>query len=130
MAWTDEKRKLVIDEYVNTMENEYATDEERARASMEVVRELSEIHGETPNGVRGILSAAKVFIKKTNASTPAAASTGAKRVNKAEAIASLKSLIILACNNDNAAIDADIIDKLTGKAAMYFSGVLQQAIGE
>jgi hypothetical protein len=55
MAWTDEKRKLVVDSYVTTMETEYTTDEDRAKSSVEVVKDLADTHGETPNGVRQML---------------------------------------------------------------------------
>jgi hypothetical protein len=131
MAWTDEKRKLVVDSYVATMETDYTTDEERASASVEVVKDLADEHGETPNGVRQMLSSAKVYIKATPVKPKAsAASTGtATRVNKAEAIQTLRDLISQATDSpDN--LDEDILSKMTGKAAQYFSGILLQTIGK
>jgi len=126
MAWTDEKRALVISEYSDTMANEYDNDIDRAAASVEIVKELAETHAETVNGVRMILNKAEVYIKKTAAPKSASKEGGTKRVNKAEAIATLKELIISAAGEE--AIQDDILDKMTGKAAMYFAGILQPTV--
>jgi hypothetical protein len=126
--WTDQKRQEVIEAYTDTMKNEYDTDEARAAATTEVAAELAEIHGETTNGVIGILNRAKVYIKKSAVKKKAATSTGGTtRVNKAEAIQTLKDLITTI---DAEGVDEEIIAKLTGKAALYFSGVLQKVIVE
>lgn len=132
MAWTQEKKDAVIAKYVETMENEYDTDEERAAASMEVVAELAGEIDEAVNGTRAILSRAGVYIKKSAvvSATKAAAGGTSKRVNKAESIQTLKDVIVMLSNNDPAALDDEILDKLTGKAAMYFTGVLQPLVGE
>lgn len=130
MAWTDEKRKAVIESYVDTMENEYDTDETRAAATTEVAAELAKIHDETTNGVITILNRAKVYIKKSavkKATATKAAGTGATRVNKAEALKTLSDLITVI---DAEGVDEEIIGKLTGKAALYFAGVLQKTIVE
>jgi|DEB0MinimDraft_12_1074336.scaffolds.fasta_scaffold66325_2 hypothetical protein len=131
MAWTDEKRKLVVDSYVTTMETEYTTDEDRAKSSVEVVKDLADTHGETPNGVRQMLSSAGVYIKATPAkskSTTPATGTGGTRVNKAEAIQTLRNLILQATESPES-LDEDILGKMTGKAAQYFAGILLQATG-
>ena len=128
MAWDEVKRQKVIDSYVDTMKNEYDNDEARALATTEVAAELAEIHGETTNGVINILNRAKVYIKKTPAKAKKATSaTGGTRVNKAEAIKTLTDLIT---SVDPDGVDEEIIGKLTGKAALYLSGVLTAAIGE
>ena len=64
MAWTDDKRNAVITSYVDTMEKEYDNDEDRAKSSMEVVKELAEVHGESPNGVVESLVLLKFLSKK------------------------------------------------------------------
>lgn len=130
MAWDDKKRSEVIAAYVETMEKEYDTDEARAAATTEVAAELAEIHGESTNGVITILNRAKVYIKKSAVKKPkaaAAAGGGGARVNKAEALKTLTDLITT-INADG--VDDEIIGKLTGKAALYFSGILQQVITE
>lgn len=124
MAWTDEKKELVVAQYVEIMENQFDTDEQRASASMEVVTQLAEEHGETPNGTRMILSRAGVYIKKAptaKSSTPSAGSGGGKRINKAEAIQALRNSIAAI---DPALVQDEILDKLTGKAAAYFVEVI------
>lgn len=137
MAWTQEKKDAVIQEYVDTMANEYDNDVDRAANSMEVVEELAVKYEEAVNGTRAILSRGKVYIKKSAVAATAATKTAggaaagtSKRVNKAEAIQSLKDVIVMLSNNDPASIDNEILDKLTGKAAMYFTGVLQPLVGE
>jgi hypothetical protein len=110
------------------MANEYDNDVDRAAASVEIVKELAETHEETVNGVRMILNKAGVYIKKATTAKATASKDGggAKRVNKAEAIATLKELIISTAGED--AIENDILDKMTGKAAMYFAGILQPTV--
>ena len=130
MAWTQEKKDALIAKYVETMENEYDTDEARANASMEVVEELAEEVGESVNGTRVILGRAGVYIKKSAAVAATKAATTSKRVNKAEAIQGLKDVIVMLSNNDETVLDNEILDKLTGKAAQYFTGVLQPLVGE
>lgn len=128
MAWDDKKRQTVIDSYVDTMANEYDTDEARAAATTEVAAELAVVHGESTNGVITILNRAKVYIKKSAVKkVKTASATGTVRVNKAEAIKTLTDLIT---DIDAEGVDTDIIDKLTGKAALYFSGILQKVAAE
>jgi hypothetical protein len=121
MAWDDVKRAAVIEEYQDTMANEYATDQERAAATIEVVKELADKYEETVNGVRNTLSRAGVYIKKGTAVTESKTSTTTKRISKADALQELKNVIAAI---DPALVDADIIDKLTGKEAAYFVSVL------
>ena len=53
-------------------------------------------------------------------STSSSTSGGTSRVSKADAQETLKG----ALTDAGQEIDADIIDKLTGKAAVYFAGVI------
>lgn len=130
MAWTDEKKADVIKEYTEIMEDQYETDKERADATTEVVKQLSEKYDEKPNGTRMVLMGAGVYIKKTpgtKTTDSASKSGGTKRINKAEAQQSLTNTIAAI---DPALVDEEIITKLTGKAAAYFVGVLTTATGE
>lgn len=118
--WTDELKQEIIQEYQErnpTPEN-----------SADIVKELAEEYDKTPNGVRRILTIAEVYIKKSPTASGGKASGGGggTRVNKAEAIASLKSLI----EAQGAEVDEAILDKLTGKAAVYLTGVLNKVIGD
>lgn len=116
MAWDDDKKAQAISMY----EEREPTPEN----SMEIVSEIAEELGESPNGVRMILSKAGVYVKKepaasggTKSKTTKAAST---RVSKEDAQAQLIAAIEAAGKE----VDSDIISKLTGKAAMYFAGLL------
>lgn len=127
MAWTEDKKAEVIAEYTKIMTEQYKTDEERGKYSVEVVGQLAEKHGEPVNGVRMILSKANVYFKKTatTASTATAKTTAsgepAKRISKESAMTDLKNAISAI---DPALIDEEILSKLTGKAAAYFTTIL------
>jgi len=114
MAWTDESKAEAVELYT------YA--EPTPETSMEVVKEIAEQLGESPNGVRMILTKAGVYVKKAPASgaKSASAGTGSARVSKADAADALKGVL----EDAGQEIDAYIIDKLTGKASVYFTGIL------
>jgi hypothetical protein len=115
VAWDDEKKAAVIEAYEGadpTPEN-----------SMEIVKDLADEYEESPNGVRMILTKAGVYVKKTPAaSSKSSGGTGAggTRVSKAAAQESL----IAALTDAGQEIDNDIVEKLTGKAAQYFTAVI------
>ena len=114
MAWDDEKKAAVIEAYEAA--------EPTPENSMEVVAELAEEFEESPNGVRMILTKAGVYIKKAPASGSTKTSTngGGGRVSIAAAIESLSAAI----SDAGQEVDQEILDKLTGKAAVYFTGVI------
>ena len=114
MAWTDEKKAEVIEAY----EAQNPTPEN----SMEIVAEIAEEFDESPNGVRMVLTKAGVYVKKAPAAKAASSggSTGGGRVSKAAAIEALTAALTDAGQN----VDEEIVSKLTGKAAMYFAGVI------
>ena len=113
MAWTDESKQEAVDMYVEG--------EPTPETSMEIVKDIADHLGESPNGVRMILTKAGVYVKKTPATGAAKSSGGGSaRVSKADAAAALTS----ALTDAGQEVDADIIDKLTGKASVYFTGVI------
>ena len=114
MAWTDESKAQAVEMYTEA--------EPTPETSMEIVKDIAEELGESPNGVRMILTKAGVYVKKSPAARSTSSSTGggAARVSKADAQETLKG----ALSDAGQEIDADIIDKLTGKAAVYFAGVI------
>jgi hypothetical protein len=120
MAWTDEDKQKVIAAYKArnpTPEN-----------SAEIVKEIADEMEQSPNGVRMILSTAGVYVKKdaTASTSTAKGKTGdaaaakAPRVSKESQIADLRKAI----EDKGAEVDDEILSKLTGKAAAYFSKVL------
>ena len=112
MAWDDDKKAQAVDMY----EGQDPTPE----TSMEIVAEIAEELEESPNGVRMILTKAGVYIKKAQANGNGGASSGGTRVSKQAA----QDALIAAINDKGLDVDEDIISKLTGKAAQYFTGLL------
>ena len=121
MAWTDEKKARAVKLYTEANPT--------AENSTEVVKEVAEVLEETPNGVRMILSKAEVYIKQATKSATATAKSDSdkpKRVSKADSISALTQLI----EAQGITADNEILEKLTGKQAVYFSELLSKFIGE
>ena len=117
MAWDDDKKAQAVEMY----EAESPTPE----TSMEIVKDIADELGESPNGVRMILSKAGVYVKKEAATGGSAAkSSGGTRVSKQDAQDELTEAI-RAMGKE---VDAAIISKLTGKAAIYFTSVIYSEV--
>lgn len=120
MAWTDESKQTAIDAYL--------AGNPTPANSTELVKQIAEDLEESPNGVRMILTQAKVYVKKdADAGAPKTATGGTKaagdkapRVSKESQIAELRAAI----EARNFTVDDDVLNKLTGKAAAYFTSVL------
>ncbi len=115
MAWDDAKKAKAVELYQER--------EPTPENSMEIVAEIADEMGETVNGVRMILSKANVYIKKdpAKASTSSKTSTsgGTTRVSKEDAHNALTAAI----EASGQSADSEIITKMTGKAAQYFTGL-------
>ncbi len=121
-TWTEELKQQAIDAYL--------AGEPTAENSTELVKEIADDLDMSPNGVRQVLVQAKVYVKKEVTDTPAkgkssgtskkADGEGTKRVSKESQLAELRAAI----EGKGAEVDEDILGKLTGKAAAYFTGVL------
>ncbi len=115
MAWTDESKAEAVEMYTAS--------EPTPDTSMEVVKEIADELGESPNGVRMILTRAGVYVKKTPASkSTSTGSTGGGRVSKADAQDALSA----ALTDAGMEVDESIISKLTGKAAVYITGIVEK----
>ena len=113
-TWTDETKQEAVSMYTD----ENPTPEN----SMEIVADIAEQLGQTPNGVRMILTKAGVYVRKTPAAKSSGGSTGGTRVSKADAQDNLSSAI----SDAGMEVDASIIEKLTGKAANYFADIINK----
>ena len=118
--WTPELKEQVIKMYTEA--------EPTAETSTEIIKDIADELELSPNGVRMVLVQANVYVKKEAGAAKKAASgeekatgEGTKRVSKESAIADLRAAI----EEKGAAVDDDILTKLTGKAAVYFLSVLQ-----
>lgn len=114
MAWTDELKAQAVEMYT--------AEEPTPETSMEIVKMIADELGESPNGVRMILTKAEVYVRKTPAPKSGGGSTGGGRVNVAVAQETLTSAISDAGEEP----DAAIIGRLTGKAAMYFATLINK----
>lgn len=116
MAWTEDDKKKAVAMYQDgepTPEN-----------SAELLKEISDSLGQTPNGVRMVLMQAGVYVKKADTpktSTAKEGGEGTKRVSKESQIAALREAI----EARNVEVDEEILSKMTGKAAAYFVTVLK-----
>ena len=111
MAWDDAKKADAVEMYTNQ--------EPTPETSMEVVKEIADELSESPNGVRMILTRAGVYVKKSTTKS-SSNSTGGGRVSKADAQNTLRDAI----QDAGQEVDMDINDKLTGKAAVYITGII------
>lgn len=114
-TWTPELKQEVIDKYTEANPT--------PETSTEIIKQIAEDKELSPNGVRMVLISAGVYVKKeasTNKASTAPATEGGKRINKEAAISGLKKAI----ENAGGSVDDEIIDKLTGKAAVYFTSVI------
>lgn len=115
-TWTDELKQKVIKLYQDA--------EPSPESSTEIIKDIADEIDMSANGIRMVLVQAGVYIKKeatAGKTTAKKESDGPKRISKESAISDLKAAI----EAKGAAIDEDIIGKLTGKAALYFVSVLK-----
>lgn len=121
MAWDDDKKAQAVAMYEKA--------EPTPENSMEIVKEIAEELDESPNGVRMILTKQGVYVKKSPAAssgTKASSSGGGGgRVSKAAA----QEALIAAITDAGQEVDEEIVSKLTGKAAQYFTTVLTAVNG-
>jgi len=114
--WTDELRMEVVEAY--------QAGEPTPQNSMDIVKQIAEEYDATPNAVRGVLSKADVYIKKeASRATGSGDKPKTTRVSKADAQAKLTELI----TSLGKEADEDVINKLTGKAALYLVEVFTQS---
>lgn len=122
MAWTDEQKATAV--------QKYEAAKPTAETSMVIVESIAKELGQSPNGVRAILAKEGVYIKAATKSTKAASAStkekGEPRVSKADAIEAL----VAAINDIGQEPDMEIIDKLTGKAAQYFTTLIRSVEAE
>lgn len=114
MAWTDEQKATAIEMYTS--------EEPTPENSMEIVKSIAEQIDQSANGVRMILTKANVYVKKAPSASPKgeSSSSAGTRVSKAAA----QEALVAVLTDVGAEIDEDIVSKLTGKAAQYFTKVI------
>lgn len=114
--WNDELRAKVI--------KMYQSKNPTAENSMDIVAEIADEVGKTVNGVRMILSKAEVYVKKAEEPKGKTEKATSTRVNKADSIEALSNII----SEFGSEPDEEILGKLTGKAAVYFTQVIKDIV--
>ena len=117
VAWTDESKQQAIDLYTKQ--------DPTPDTSMEVVKDIAEELGESPNGGRMILTRASVYVKKNPSRSSTGGSTGGGRVSKEAMHNELKTAI----SDAGQEVEDDIIGRLSGKAAQYMAKVINAING-
>lgn len=117
MAWTEELKAKVIAAYTEA--------DPTPETSTEIIKDIAEEFEQSPNGVRMVLVQAGVYVKKEAAAggetkKSSSSGEGSKRVSKEASIGALKDAI----KAKGAKVDDEILDKLTGKAAVYLTSVI------
>jgi hypothetical protein len=116
MAWDEKLKEKVIQMYKDA--------EPTPESSTEIIKDIAEDLDQSPNGVRMVLVQAGVYVKKepsSGTSKSSEKSEGTKRVSKEASIGALKALI----EERGGTVDDEILDKLTGKAAVYLTAVIK-----
>jgi len=115
MAWTDEQKAQVIEMYTGANPT--------PETSTEIIKDIAEQLEQSANGIRMILVQAGVYVKKEATATKKEGSKteGSKRVSKESSIKALRDLI----EEKGAPVDDEILEKLTGKAAVYLTTVIK-----
>lgn len=119
MAWTEEQKNKVIQMYKDA--------EPTPESSTEIIKDIADELEQSANGVRQVLIQAGVYVKKEAGSGSTKTTTkkstdgeGSKRVSKESQLDALREAI----KAKGATVDEDILSKMTGKAAAYFTSVL------
>ncbi len=112
MAWDDDSKQQAIEMYT--------AEEPTPENSMEIVKAIAEDMGQSPNGVRMILTKAGVYVKKATAAASGTTKSAGTRISKAAA----QEALTAALTDAGVDIDEDIVSKLTGKAAQYFADAI------
>ena len=117
-VWTPELKAECIAQYAERIQE--FLEEDRPNHTLEVIAELATEYNFTKNSMRGVIQQSDVYVKaaKKEASTDKPAT---KRPNKAQSLADLKAAIA----DGGATVNEELLEKLTGIEAVYFTGVIR-----
>ena len=119
-VWTPELKAEAISQYVERI-NEYLPEDQPAH-TLEVIAELSAQYGFTKNSMRGVIQQSEHYVKAAKKVAATSEKPASKRPNKAQAMAELKAAIV----DGGAEVNEELIEKLTGIEAVYFTQVIRQ----
>lgn len=119
-VWTPELKAEAISQYVERI-NEFLP-EDRPSHTLEVIAELATEYGFTKNSMRGVIQQSEHYVKAAKKVAATSEKPASKRPNKAQAMAELKAAIV----DGGAEVNEELIEKLTGIEAVYFTQVIRQ----
>ena len=119
-VWTPELKAEAISQYVERI-NELLP-EDRPSHTLEVIAELAAEYNFTKNSMRGVIQQSEHYVKAAKKVAATSEKPASKRPNKAQAMAELKAAIV----DGGAEVNEELIEKLTGIEAVYFTQVIRQ----
>ena len=119
-VWTPELKAETISQYVERI-NEFLP-EDRPSHTLEVIAELAAEYNFTKNSMRGVIQQSEHYVKAAKKVAATSEKPASKRPNKAQAMAELKAVIV----DGGAEVNEELIEKLTGIEAVYFTQVIRQ----
>lgn len=119
-VWTPELKAEAISQYVERI-NEFLP-EDRPSHTLEVIAELAAEYNFTKNSMRGVIQQSEHYVKAAKKVAATSEKPASKRPNKAQAMAELKAAIV----DGGAEVNEELIEKLTGIEAVYFTQVIRQ----
>ena len=124
-VWTPELKAEAISQYVERI-NEYLPEDQPSH-TLEVIAELAALYGFTKNSMRGVIQQSEHYVKAAKKAPAVSDKPASKRPNKAQALAELKAAIV----DGGAEVNEELIDRLTGIEAVYFTQVIRHIqVGE
>ena len=118
-VWTPELKAEAISQYVERI-NEYLPEDQPAH-TLEVIAELAAAYGFTKNSMRGVIQQSEHYVKAAKKAPAASEKPASKRPNKTQALADLNAAIA----DGGAEVNEELIEKLTGIEAVYFTQVIR-----
>jgi len=119
-TWTPALKEQVVASYKDAAPT--------PETSTEIIKDIADELELSPNGVRQVLIQAGVYVKKEAAATNTTSKSsttkegGTKRVSKESQIETLRAAILAKGKEE----DDAILEKLTGKAAVYFTSIFSE----
>lgn len=108
------------EEFKESLTKAYVDMKPTPESNSEILESLGDIYNVSPNSIRVFLTRAGVYVKAEQPTADKPAATGSKRVPKEATINKLKAIITAKGKE----VDDSVVDKLTGKAALYWIELL------
>jgi len=122
-VWTPELKAECIAQYAERIAE--FLPEDQPSHTLAVVAELAIEYGFSNNSMRGVIQQSDSYVKAAKKEKATSDKPASKRPNKAQSMADLKAAIADA----GAEVNEELVEKLTGIEAVYFTSVIRAAQG-